>query len=250
MRPPNQQALPVQKPELLDKAVVLSDYLKTLSPKQLAKTMHVTPILAEKTHNLIEGWTEAPSQQRTAIDSFLGDVYSGLQVPDFTAEDREYANQTLRILSGLYGILRPLDGIYPYRLEIGYRLPGKKFANQYAYWGDSIARCLPTDDLIINLAANEYSKVVTDYIDSSKIISPAFLTINQKTKMPTFVVVHAKIARGAFAHWLIKDRVGEINRLPDFKDLGYEYDKKLSAARSPVFICHDFGGLGLSQRLK
>jgi cytoplasmic iron level regulating protein YaaA (DUF328/UPF0246 family) len=250
MRPPNLQALPLQKPELLDKAVVLSDYLKTLSPKQLAKTMHVTPTLAEKTYNLIEGWTDVPSHQRSAIDSFLGDVYSGLQVPNFTAEDREYADQTLRILSGLYGILRPLDGIYPYRLEMGYRLPAKKFANQYVYWGNSIARCLPTDDLIINLAANEYSKVVTDYLDSKRIITPSFLTINQKTEIPTFVVVHAKIARGAFAHWLIKNRVIDPRRLQDFKDLGYVYDKKLSSISSPVFVCHDFGGLGLSQRLK
>jgi uncharacterized protein len=250
MRPPSKQAEPLQQPELLDMAIVLSNYLKTLSPKQIAKTMHVSAALANKTHDLIEGWTVVPNMQRVSIDSFLGDIYSGLQVPDFTAAERDYANQTLRILSGLYGILRPLDGIYPYRLEMGYRLPSKKFTNLYNYWGDSIAKTLSMNSLIINLAANEYSKVVTDYISKDKIISPSFLTINPTTKEPTFVVVHAKIARGAFAHWLIKNRVNRIDQLPEFDDLGYKYDKKLSQKASPAFVCQDFGGIGLSLRLK
>jgi len=250
MRPPNQGSKTLQKPELLDKAVEISDYLKTLSPKQLATTMHLSPTLASKTHDLLAGWTAEPSNQRVAIDSFLGDIYSGLQVPDFTDTDRDYANQTLRILSGLYGILKPLDGIYPYRLEMGYRLPAKKFANQYAYWGDSIVKTLTKDHQIINLAANEYSKVITDFVDKSRLISPSFLTINHKTNQPTFVVVHAKIARGAFAHWLIKNQIDETKSLEGFGDLGYTYNKHLSSASSPVFVCDDFGGLGLSLRLK
>jgi len=249
MRPASSNAEPLPKPVLLDKAVVISDYLKTLPARQLVKTMHVSAKLADKTHDLIAGWTDNPSSQRIAIDSFLGDIYSGLQVPDWTADDRQYADQSLRILSGLYGIICPLDGIYPYRLEMGYRLPAKKFANLYNYWGDSVAKTLPLDGIIINLAAVEYSKVVTDYTDQSRVVTPSFLTINQKTKEPTFVVVHAKIARGAFAHWLIKNRINDPSRLQDFQALGYAYNKTLSSTSAPVFVCKEFGGLGLSLRL-
>jgi len=250
MRPPNEDNKQLQKPQLLDKVTVLSDYLKTLPPNQLAKTMQISAKLAGKTHDLIASWTAVTSCQRPAIDSFLGDIYSGLQVPNWSDEDRVYANDSLRILSGLYGILRPLDAIYPYRLEMGYRLPDKKFAILYNYWGDSVYETLKRDGLIINLAALEYSKIVTDYVDQTRIIAPSFLTINQMTNRPTFVVVHAKIARGALANWLIKNRITDARQLQDFHDLGYKYDNKLSTPSIPIFVCREFGGLGLSIRLK
>lgn len=249
MRPPAVDSKSLQKPLLIDKTKELDRYIKTLSTKQIAKAMHVSDKLAEKTHGLISGWTDDPSQQRVAIDSFLGDIYSGLQVPSWTVDDRKYADKTLRILSGLYGIIRPLDDIYPYRLEMGYKLPDKKYSNLYKYWGDSIAKTLSNDQRIINLSAVEYSKTITEYIDNDRIISPSFLTINPKTKEPGFVVVHAKIARGAFANWLIKNRVSDISDLKNFTDLGYKYDEKLSTPQIPVFVCKEFGGIGLSLRL-
>lgn len=169
---------------------------------------------------------------------------------DWTEEDRQYANKTLRILSGLYGILCPLDGIYPYRLEMGYRFPDQQFSNLYTYWGGTLAAALPAEPLILNLASVEYSKVVTDYIDEDRIISPSFLTLHPTTHEPTFVVVHAKIARGAFARWLIKERVTDAAHLRDFNDLGYMYDAHRSSPRVPVFVCKTFGGLGLSVRLQ
>ncbi len=248
MRPEATNSSHLQKPQLLSKAIELQSYLKTLSETQIAKVMHVSPKLAATTHSLISSWTDHPKHQRMAIDSFLGDIYSGLQVNDWTSKDRDYANDTLRILSGLYGVLRPLDGIYPYRFEMGYRLPEKRFASQYTYWGDSIAKTLP-DTTIINLAAVEYSKVITPYVDADKIIAPSFLTVHPETKEPTFVVVHTKIARGAFARWMIKNRVEDIKSLEDFSDLGYRYDKKLSSPLEPVFVCQSFGGIGLSVRL-
>jgi len=250
MRPPAEDALSSQKPILIDRAKELDSYLKTLSSQQLAKVMHISPKLAESTHNLIAGWTDAPSSQRPAIDSFLGDIYSGLQVLDWTEKDREYANQRLKILSGLYGILKPLDGIYPYRLEMGYRLPLKKFSNLEKYWSQDILATLPTNQLIVNLAAVEYSKVILGHIDNAQVISPMFLTLNPKTNQPTFVVVHAKIARGAFARYLIKNRVNEQKQLRDFADLGYKYNQVLSSPNIPVFVCNIFGGIGLSVRLK
>jgi cytoplasmic iron level regulating protein YaaA (DUF328/UPF0246 family) len=249
MRPPTSGSVNLPRPVLLDQAKLLDTHLKTLSINEIMVAMKVSLSLAKTTSALIADWTESGSSQRAAIDSFLGDIYSGLQVPDWTTEDRDYANQCLRILSGLYGVLRPLDGIHPYRLEMGYRLAPAGFSNLYTYWGDSVARTLPQDSIIINLAALEYSKLVSPYIDKLRIISPMFLTISIKTGLPTFVVVHAKIARGAFAGWLVKNRIDDVSLLRSYRELGYNYSPELSTETVPVFICQKFLGLGLSVRL-
>jgi cytoplasmic iron level regulating protein YaaA (DUF328/UPF0246 family) len=249
MRPPTENAASVQLPVLIDQAVSLASYLMTLPVEQIERIMKISPKLAETTYELIAGWTNDPKHQRAAIDSFLGDIYSGLQVADWDKEDREYANKNLRILSGLYGVLKPLDGVYPYRLEMGYRFPDQPYANLYEYWGDAVAKTLTGEKLIINLAALEYSKVVTDHLKCVKVVAPSFQTISPKTGDPTFVVVHAKIARGAFAHWLIKNRIKDPSRMKEFNELGYEHKAKLSTPEQPVFVCKEFGGIGLSVRL-
>jgi len=250
MRPPAQKSSQSQTPELIYMAKTLAEYLKSIKKSDLIQVMHLSQKLADKTCELITSWTDLEKFQRTAIDSFLGDIYSGLQVQDWSKKDLDYSNKSLRIISGLYGILRPLDGIYPYRLEMGYKLPDEKFSNLYSYWSDQIANTLPSDETIINLAAKEYSKVVTDFIDSSRIISPVFLTQDKDSNTPKFIVVHAKIARGAFARWLIKNRINEIRDLRNFNELGYEYSHQLSYNNSPTFVCKSFKGLGLSVRLK
>ena len=237
-------------PLLLEKARRLDAYLKKLTVEQLAKAMSLSPALVEKTRALIAAWSADPEDQSPAIDSFIGDIYSGLHANDLSQEDRDYADQVLRILSGLYGIIRPYDGICPYRLEMGYKLPDPEFASLYKYWGDSIARCLPEQGPIVNLAAVEYSQTVTRYVDPKRVVAPKFLTINPKTGEPGFVVVHAKIARGAFARWLITGRIREIDALPQFEDLGYRYAPELSAPDSPTFVCETFGGKGRSIRLQ
>lgn len=249
MRPPATDAVALAQPILLDRAVVLDKYLKRLSIKEITKVMQVSPKLASATHKLISGWTDQVRHQRPAIDSFLGDIYSGLQVGSLSTIDRDYAQQHLHILSGLYGILRPLDGIYPYRLEMGYKLRVTHTPNLYNFWQDDIAKTLPSNQPIINLAAKEYSKVVTDYIDEARVITPSFLTVSPKTGEPTFVVVHAKIARGAFAKWLITHQVDTVEQLKNYSELNYTYDKTLSTPSQPVFVCQTFGGLGLSVRL-
>ena len=250
MRPPAENAQKLAEPLLLSKATPLAEYLKTLSAEQIAKIMAISPPLAAKTHDLIGGWSARPKRLRSAIDSFLGDIYSGLQVGEWSAKDRQYANRHLRILSGLYGILQPLDGIYPYRLEMGYRLPDEPYANLYKYWGPAIAETLPAKEPIVNLAAVEYSKIVTAFVNPQRLITPSFLTVSPKTGQPTFVVVHAKIARGALAAWLIKNRVDNLIKIKEFAELGYKYNASLSTPQAPVFVCQKFGGLGLSVRLK
>lgn len=239
---------PLQQPALLAEATELAMYCKTLTVAELTRVMKVSPTLARKTHELYREWPTSP--EAAAIDSFVGDIYSGLQASKLTADDRSYAADHLRILSGLYGILRPTDAIRPYRLEMGYRLPASRYRNLYDFWGTKVAAQIPANQTIINLAAVEYSKVVTPYLDATRIIAPRFLTMHPITKEPTFVVVHAKIARGAFAHWLLTQRIDDSARLPEFGEIGYSYNAPLSTPQEPVFVCQEFGGKGLSMRLE
>ena len=239
----------ISTPLLVDKAVQLADYLKSLSDSDVEKVMHVSPKLAATTGELLQAWTTDTTSLRPAIDSYLGDIYSGLQVSGWTDEDRQYAQQHLRILSGLYGILRPLDGIHPYRFEMGYKTPGFTAPNPYAFWGESIVETLPAEDIIIDLTAVEYGKTVTKYVAAARIITPRFLTVSPKTGEPIFVVVHAKIARGAFAGWMIRNQIDDRAKLLTFDEIGYVYNESLSKPDVPVFVCQEFGGLGLSVRL-
>jgi cytoplasmic iron level regulating protein YaaA (DUF328/UPF0246 family) len=249
MRPPVESGGLLDTPVLLEQAHELSNRLKQMPALEIEKMMKISPKLASVTKGLITDWTDNSNSQRAAIDSFLGDIYSGLQAQSWSVRDREYANEHLRILSGLYGILKPLDGIYPYRFEMGYRLPNQMFKNMYEFWSDRIVRALPSDELIINLSAVEYGKTITKYIDGTRIITPKFLTVSSTTGEPTFVTVHAKIARGAFASWVIRHRVERASKLQDFNEIGYVYDRVLSVDGAPVFVCKQFEGLGLSIRL-
>lgn len=249
------------KPILIERANQLTQYLKTLPQAQLQKTMSLSEAKAAQVHELIQSFDPA-NPTLPALDLFLGDIYSGLQAQSFTPEDREYANNHLFILSGLYGVLKALDEIQPYRLEMGYKLPGNahdpsqpNITSLYEFWGDKIAQQLPKNQPIINLSAVEYTKAIFPHfkhIDGLKdvpIISPKFLTVSPKTGEPTFVTVHAKIARGAYARWLIQHRIEDLSKLKDFKELGYRYDKTLSTPEQPVFVAKEFKGLGLSVRL-
>ena len=254
MRPADMEhTIALAEPIFLHKAKELMGYIKALSTKEIETTMKISQKLAITTKKLTLDWNDTSSCQRPAIDSFLGDIYSGLQVASLTEQDRLYANQHMRILSGLYGVLRPLDGICPYRFEMGYRLPHTDYANLYNFWGDMIADSLPKDGPIIDLTAVEYGKTVTNKIESIRIVTPRFLTQSKKEGVKiaeaVFVVVHAKIARGAFANWMIRNRIEDVERLKDFSELGYEYSEVLSTSAIPVYVCKEFQGLGLSVRL-
>jgi cytoplasmic iron level regulating protein YaaA (DUF328/UPF0246 family) len=240
----------LRAPQLLDKAKELDGYLKTLTVAQLAKCMNLSTELAKKTKALIADWHADSKKQTAAIDAFIGDIYSGMQAPTMTAGERKYADEHLLILSGLYGLLRPLDGITPYRLEMGYRLPDEPFKNPVKFWGELIAKLLPPSGPILNLAAVEYSQTVTPYVDEARLIAPRFLTVSSKTGEPAFVTVHAKVARGAFARWMISNRISKASALLDFDEIGYRYVKKLSSSDAPVFVAKEFGGTGLSIRMQ
>jgi cytoplasmic iron level regulating protein YaaA (DUF328/UPF0246 family) len=224
-----------QRPVLIERAVALDAILQSKSGDELRELMHLSPPLAEKTRALIQRWTADPDKQTPAIDAFQGDIFKGLRATRFSEEDRVYANQVLRVLSGLYGIIRALDGITPYRLELMYPLAGDGFANLYQFWGRSIADTLPAEGLLVNAASEEYFKVIRPYVDPERLVEPYFLTRTGSAE-PTFVVVHAKVARGAFAGWLVLNRVTDPAEFGGFDDLDYAYDPKTSALERPVFV--------------
>ncbi|WP_353850506.1 YaaA family protein [Solwaraspora sp. WMMA2056] len=240
-------------PALLARSTELITYLRTLSADQLRRMMAVSTELAQRTRQQYAEWTTTPQHQSPAAATFVGDIYSGLQIDTFGPADRSHADAHLRILSGLYGILRPFDGVCPYRLEMGYRLPAEPYANLYRYWADSIAAQLPATGRIVNLAANEYSKAVLPHVDPGRVVTPRFRTVDPASGEPKFVVVHAKIARGAFARWLVSRRIADtadpVAELRAFDDIGYRYDPASSTPDAPSFICQEFGGKGLSVRL-
>ena len=225
----------------------LTDYLQELSIEQYQKVMHISEKLATEVEDLYLERLELPAT--AAVETFRGDIYSGLRSLEWNELEKDFAQKHLKILSGLYGVLRPFDGIQPYRLELGYRLPEGPYKNLYTYWSDRVAEALPFDGPIINVTSDEYAKVVLPFLDPSRIITPVFLTRKTAGQEPVFVVVHAKIARGAYARWLIKRGVATVDGLEKFDDLGYVYDAERSAPSQPVYVCEAFGGIGLSQRL-
>ena len=237
-----------QAPQLLTRTRELATYMQSLSVDELASCMKLSPKKAEETQRLWAAWQVDTVGTRPAIDAFLGDIYSGLRVASLTDSDRHYANDHLLILSGLYGGLRALDGILPYRLEMGYRFADERYGNLYRFWGDTIAQLIPTHTTtLMNLSAVEYTKAVLPFT-KLPVVTPKFLTRRDNSSEPIFVTVHAKIARGAFAHWMMTQRVEDVNSLREFSELGYRYDAQHSTATVPVFVCDTFGGLGLSVR--
>ncbi len=247
MRTPANHAPPLGQPALMAKAVELAGSYRALSDRDVATIMKISPVKAKEVQALYQEWSAGPEGSVPAVDAFIGDIYSGLQAREWSPADRAYAHERLLILSGLYGGLRACDGILPYRLEMGYKLPDG--TSLYSFWQRDIAALLaaPTT-AIVNLSAVEYTKAVLPYV-SVPVVTPKFLTVSPKTGQPTFVTVHAKIARGAFANWMIKNRVDDITALRSFGDLGYAYDENASTPEQPVFVCQEFQGLGLSVRL-
>lgn len=247
MRVPVTHTRPLAAPQLLKDAQHLVGMWRGASAGKVVAYMAVSPKKAAEVTAMYRLWSADSKRQTPAVDTFVGDIYSGLQVAGWSARDRDYAQKHLLVLSGLYGALRPFDGIMPYRLEMGYKLPDG--TSLYDFWGDRIAALLPaTTSLIVNLSAVEYTKAILPYTNTP-VITPKFLTVNETTGKPTFVTVHTKIARGAFASWLITRRISTAEQLTGFTDLGYRYVAEFSTATQPVFVCKQFGGLGLSVRL-
>jgi cytoplasmic iron level regulating protein YaaA (DUF328/UPF0246 family) len=236
-------------PVFINDVVKLNSGLKDLSIGQLMKEMKISEKLAEQVKHNIDNWS-AGTNLVPAIEAFRGDIYSGVRASTIKEQDKEYAQDHLVILSGLYGALKPYDGIRPYRFEMGYKHP-KTGESMYKYWGGRLAGYINEDKLIINVSSKEYTKAVLPYMTNDvRVVTPKFMTISPGSGEPKFVTVHAKIARGAYARWLIDTMATDKTDLTGFNRLGYRYDKTISTKNEPVFVCSSFEGKGLSVRLE
>jgi cytoplasmic iron level regulating protein YaaA (DUF328/UPF0246 family) len=240
--------LPTRKfsePVMLDRSRELVSIMARKSPDDLAGLMSISPALAELNFERFQDWEPpfTPINARPAVLAFNGDTYIGLDASaTFTERDYTHAQKVLRILSGLHGVLRPLDLIQPYRLEMGSKVEHPGGRDLYSFWGDRVTDALNADldaspgaRVLVNLASNEYfGAVQPDRVDG-RIITPKFLDAkgDDDYKMVSFF---AKRARGAMAGWIIRQRVKSAKTLLEFDGSGYRHDPARSSADEPVFV--------------
>ena len=233
------------EPSMLDQSAELVEVMAKKTPDELAAMMSISPTLAELNFERFQDWEPpfSPKNSRPALLAFNGDTYNGLDAPNsFTERDYTHAQKTLRILSGLYGVLRPLDLIQPYRLEMGSKVQTARGRDLYAFWADRITDQLNEDlesspgaNVLVNCASNEYFRSVNTDRLNAKVVTPSFL--DSKDGGPHRIVsFFAKRARGALAGWLIKNRVKSIRGIAEFDALGYTFDLSRSTPESPVFL--------------
>ncbi len=240
--------LPTKKysqPRLLDDAEALADQMAELTPDQIGKLMGISDELAGLNADRFREFSLPfePGRERPAVLAFAGDVYTGLEAPSFGERDFTEAQKTLRILSGLYGVLRPLDLMAPYRLEMGTKVTTAAGSSLYAYWRERVTALLAEDleaspgpAVLVNLASTEYFGVVDTKALGAKVISPRFLDAPQSDPTQLKVIsFSAKKARGAMAGWLVRERIHSPRKLPEFTGLGYAYDADRSTPTEPTF---------------
>lgn len=228
-------------PVFLQQASVLVEILRQFTPEQLGQLMDINSSLAELNFQRYQQWhlPFTPENAIPAIRLFHGEVYHGLKAETLSADDLLHAQNSLLILSGLYGVLRPLDLIQPYRLEMGTRLKNPAGDNLYVFWTDLVTRFINEElartnsKYLINLASDEYFSVIhTDQIKAT-IITPQFKDFSGGTYK--FLTVYGKKARGMMARFMITRRVTDIDELRLFNEEGYVFNPSLSTETSWVF---------------
>ena len=229
-------------PQFISYSEKLITECKKLTVDDLVKLMSISPKLAEINHERFQNWHSDfnLNNARQAILAFKGDVYEGLDVEDFNDNDLQFAQSHLRILSGLYGVLRPLDLIQPYRLEMGIRLKNGNNSNLYQFWSVHLTDYLnkelskSTHPTLINLASNEYFKVIKPKQLKATIIQPIFL--DQSKGEYKVISFYAKKARGLMSRYIIKNSIDKSNDIKDFNLSGYQFDSKRSTELDWYFI--------------
>lgn len=229
------------QPQLLDQAQLLVEQLQTMPPHQLSDLMHISDKLGQLNYERYQHWQRPfnKGNARPAILTFAGDVYQGLGAHDFNSDDVAFAQQHLRILSGLYGVLRPLDLMQPYRLEMGTRLANARGKDLYAFWGDRITESLNQQiqktgaTALINLASNEYFKSVKGKMLAVPIIEPVFK--DWKNGQYKIISFFAKKARGLMSAYIIKSKLTNVENIKSFSDGGYQYSEAMSSSSKWVF---------------
>ena len=226
---------------LLAHSEILMERCLELSSDQIASLMKLSDKLAGLNAARFGEWSLpfTPQNARQAVLAFNGDVYSGLDANSFSDDDFDFAQQHFRILSGLYGLLKPLDLMQAYRLEMGTKLDNVRGANLYQFWGniitDELNKALAEqgDDVLINLASNEYFKAVNKKTLNATIITPQFKDWkNSQYKMISF---YAKKARGLMARYIIQNQLTTVEQVKNFDLAGYQYSSDLSQGNELIF---------------
>lgn len=220
------------QPELLDRAATLSKTTRNLTKAKIREMMHLSDDLAQLNYERFRAFDPENTNGKPAALTFAGDVYRGLDANSLDADSLNWSQDHVRILSGLYGILRPLDRIQPYRLEMGTRIKTRRGETLYDYWGNDIAKALnsaletsPTRT-IVNLASNEYFKAVDKKTLDANIIDVAFKEEKDGKSRPLFMFT--KQARGKMARWIIENRIDDPAQLNAFDVDGYRFDPAAS----------------------
>lgn len=229
------------QPQFLSSAAELVDDARALAPDDIRALMGVSEDIAQLNHRRFMDW-HLPFTKRNAKQSLLafrGDVYVGLEADTLNDEQLQFAQQHLRILSGLYGLLRPLDLMQPYRLEMGLPFANRGGKNLYEFWGSAITDAVNTavrksgTGVLVNLASQEYFRAVRPRSLDADVITPVFKDLKgDRYKVISFF---AKKARGQMARFIIENEVQEPDALKKFRTGGYRYNKAESSAREFVF---------------
>ena len=229
-------------PAFQDDAVTLANVARKLSVSKLQKLMGISENLARLNADRFAGFNAEPEPEETAPAAlmFAGDTYLGLEAATLSDDEMIWAQDHLRILSGLYGLLRPLDQMQPYRLEMGSRLATKRGKSLYDYWGDRISHALNktaaalNSDVLVNCASVEYFTAVDPNALNLRVITPVFM--EERNGTPKIVSFFAKKARGAMARFVIERRLTDPEGLKDFDGGGYRFNPDMSAGDRWVFL--------------
>ncbi|MCE9678000.1 peroxide stress protein YaaA [Shewanella sp. AS1] len=230
------------QPDLLSHSQELIQVCRELTPADIASLMKVSDKIAGLNAARFESWTPefTPNNAKQALFAFRGDVYTGLDADSLSKASLERAQKQLRILSGLYGLLRPLDLMQAYRLEMGTKLANPRGANLYQFWGEVItdkvnqALAAQGDEIIVNLASNEYFKSVKPKQLQGQLITPVFK--DKKNGQYKVISFFAKKARGMMARYLLDNKVKDYDGLIQFDTGGYYYSEAESSVNEPVFL--------------
>ena len=230
------------EPAFQEDAVRLAKAARRLSQADLRGMMTISADLAKLTRERFAAFSAAPEADavRPAMRAFAGDTYAGLDAQSLDADAIHWAQGHLRILSGLYGLLRPLDAIQPYRLEMGSKLATREGPDLYAYWGDRIGRALEAQvqatgaGALVNCASREYFGAVDTACLSVPVVTPVFM--EDRPGGPKIVSFHAKKARGAMARFIVENRLTDPDSLLAFDAGGYAHAPELSEIGRPVFM--------------
>jgi|TARA_B110000908_G_scaffold23567_1_gene26851 cytoplasmic iron level regulating protein YaaA (DUF328/UPF0246 family) len=229
-------------PDFQDDAISLARTARNLSLGDLKGLMHLSDALASLNRDRFKAFQDVPTADvtRPAALAFAGDTYQGLEASTLDTDEMEWAQDHLRILSGLYGVLRPLDLIQAYRLEMGSRLKTRRGKNLYDYWQNDLSIALNAQgkkvgsDVLINCASQEYFGAVALKALKLRVITPAFM--EDKGQGPKIVSFYAKKARGAMARFMVQNRLTDPKAILDFDAGGYAFQPDLSTADKPVFV--------------